>query len=270
MEYYQSEKITEHVIRIIDCTGVCCYLVTGSKRACLLDTCCGYGNIREYVQTLTNQPVIVVLSHGHYDHIGGASLFREVYMNPEDIAVYKRHMDPSWRDHDKRFNENVKNIPEKEIMPYLNPEEILPVKNGDILDLGGVRIRMLSVKGHTQGMMCPLLEEDRIIFFGDACGVGVLLFDEFSSSVSEYRQSLLELKKWEDAYDFVYRNHGTFVSEKSLLENVLECCDLILNRTDDRYPVVQHGYHLYAAKKVGEHGRIDGLEGNIFYLKEKV
>ena len=52
-------------------------------------------------------------------------------------------------------------------------------------------------RGHTPGMMCPLVIEDRLIIFGDACGVGVLLFDEYSSSVLEYKNSLLSLKQYE-------------------------------------------------------------------------
>lgn len=53
---------------------------------------------------------------------------------------------------------------------------------------------MIPVAGHTPGMMCPLIEEDRICIFGDACGVSVLLMGEYSSNVSEYKQSLLNLK----------------------------------------------------------------------------
>ena len=74
---YQSEKINEHFIRIIDKTGVACYLVIGEEKACLLDTCNGFGNIKEYVEQLTDKPVFVLLTHGHHDHMGGANLFDE-------------------------------------------------------------------------------------------------------------------------------------------------------------------------------------------------
>ena len=41
MEIYRSEKVSEHITRIIDIAGVACYLIEGNDDACLLDTCCG-------------------------------------------------------------------------------------------------------------------------------------------------------------------------------------------------------------------------------------
>lgn len=48
-----------------------CYLLCGSERAVLIDTGLGVENIREIVGRLTNLPVIVILTHAHWDHIGG-------------------------------------------------------------------------------------------------------------------------------------------------------------------------------------------------------
>lgn len=135
---------------------------------------------------------------------------------------------------------------------------------------GGLTIQIVAVPGHTPGMICPLLLEERTIIFGDACGVSVLLFDEFSSCVSEYRKSLLNLKQYEQQYDNIYRNHGLFWSPKELLNNVIECCDLILSGRDDHAPVSIHGYDLFAAKGISTDGsRADNKEGNIFYAPEK-
>lgn len=270
MNYFKTEKLTENLIRIIDCIGVCCYLVIGSDRACLLDTGCGYGNIKKYVQTLTDKPIFVILTHGHYDHMGGASLFDEVYMNLDDLEVFKKHTDPSWRNYVSIQNDIVGKIPNEEHIPYANPLLIKGLKDGDCFNLGGEIVKMISVKGHTPGMMCPLLMKERTIIFGDACGVGVLLFDEYSSVVSEYKQSLLNLKKLENEYDIVYRNHGTFTSQKELLDYVIECCNLILSGKDDHQPVTIHGISLFSAKRTGENGRLDGKEGNIMYTEDKV
>ena len=129
---------------------------------------------------------------------------------------------------------------------------------------------MILVKGHTPGMMCPLIIEERTIIFGDACGVGVLLFDEFSSNVSEYKTSLMQLKEYEKDYDIIYRNHGTFTSLKELLDNVIECCELILTHKDAKVPVSMHGIQLYSAQETAGYGRKDGKEGNIMYTLDKV
>lgn len=270
MEYYTHVRLSEHIYRITDFTGVCCYLVVGNQKACLLDTCNGIGNIKEYVEKITNLPLFVILTHGHLDHMGGAGLFHEVYMNHDDLPVFKKHGDMAFRIQDTKDHSPVP-IHEEDFIPTYQGD-IIPIHDQDTFDLGGITIQMILVKGHTPGMMCPLIKEERTIIFGDACGVGVLLFDEYSSCVSEYRESLFNLKKYENAYDTIYRNHGTFTSPKELLDNVIECCDLILSGNDDHQETLFHGMELFACHQLNDngHGRADGKEGNIMYSIDKM
>jgi glyoxylase-like metal-dependent hydrolase (beta-lactamase superfamily II) len=267
---YRSERLSKHITRITDIAGVACYLIEGTARACLLDTCCGYGNLKDYLQTLTAKKPFVILTHGHYDHTGSAALFEEVYMNHLDLPVLRKHI----RERKDFLEEDKKHIPSlKDIqMDGLNPmvtKTPAQLRNGDTFDLGGIRIRMVSVPGHTPGMMCALIPEEETIFFGDACGMNVLLHDEFSSCVSDYRNSLKKLKSIEEEYTKIYRNHGSFTNTKELLDNVLDCCDLILDQKDDRQPVEMFGKTLYAAKRTVSGRRTDGKEGNIIYAPEK-
>ncbi len=270
MNTFKHEKLSNHVYRIVDVLGISCYLVVGKEKACLIDTCNGLGNIKEYIETITDLPVFVILTHGHLDHMGGTALFNKVYMNHDDTPVFKKHGDMNFRIQEIT-NYTKKQVNENDIIPTYQGE-IHDIKNNDMFDLGDVTIKMLLVKGHTPGMMCPLIEEDRIVIFGDACGVGVLLHDEYSSPVSEYKQSLLNLKKHENEYDYIYRNHGTFTSSKELLDNVIDCCDLILSGKDDHVPVIVHGVELFACHEpnANGHGRKDGKEGNIMYSLDKV
>jgi len=268
LDSYASEQLNPHLWRITDSLGVCCYLVTGAERACLLDTCNGFGNIRSCAEALTNKPVFVILTHGHLDHAGGAGLFPEVWMNPADLPVFRKHSDMGFRCRDLSISTG-RTVCSRDLVPEFTGR-LQPLTDRQRFDLGGLTIEMIAVPGHTPGMMCVLLKEDRTILFGDACGVAVMLFDEFSSCVSAYRKSLLNLQKYEPRYDTVYRNHGTFVSPKILLENVIACCDRILAGSDDHIPVEFHGMHLYACSAADSHGRrLDGVEGNILYTAEK-
>ena len=54
------------------------YLVCGNKRALLIDTGLGVSNIKRVVDELTILPVSAVLTHAHWDHIGGLKWFQSI------------------------------------------------------------------------------------------------------------------------------------------------------------------------------------------------
>lgn len=270
MKWYTSQQISRHITRIVDIASVACYLIEGKDRAVLLDTCRGFGNLKEYVQTLTDKEVFVILTHGHYDHTGSAPFFDEVYMNHDDLPLlaYQNQRAKEYLEEDQKGVPALRAFTDADLNPMF---EKLPIQlnDGQVFDLGDIHLEMISVKGHTPGMMCALLKEEKTMFFGDACGMNVLLHDDFSLTVSEYKNSLLHLKTYEEEYDTVYRNHGSYTNEKSLLDNVIECCDLILQGKDDHQPVQMYGKDLFAAKNRINGSRADGKEGNIIYAPQK-
>ena len=72
-------RFSDRVIQITDSIGNACTLVTGSKKAILFDTMAGPCDLKSYVSTLTDLPLTVVCSHGHFDHISGSWQFEEVW-----------------------------------------------------------------------------------------------------------------------------------------------------------------------------------------------
>lgn len=268
---FKKEKLSKHITRIVDIASVACYLIEGDEKACLLDTCCGYGDLKEYVKKITDKELFVILTHGHYDHTGSAALFDTVYMNEKDIPVLEKHNKYRllYLEEDKKVIPSLQDITPNDLNPLLTKTP-KPMNDGDVFELGSIKIQMVSVPGHTPGMMCALIPEERTIFFGDACGMNVLLHDEFSSDVASYRDSLIRLKNIEDKYDQIFRNHGSFTNGKDLLGNVIECCEDILCGKDDHHPVQMYGKTLYEAKRTENGMRIDGKNGNIVYAQDKV
>ena len=65
---------------------LCPFIFGGEKKAVLIDTGLGIGNIREVVDSLTSLPVMVMTTHVHWDHIGGHGYF-------ENIAVHEAEKD---------------------------------------------------------------------------------------------------------------------------------------------------------------------------------
>ena len=55
------------------------YLILGGERAVVLDTGMGIADLHAEVKRLTDLPLVVVVSHGHYDHVGDNHRFSEVW-----------------------------------------------------------------------------------------------------------------------------------------------------------------------------------------------
>ncbi len=267
MVTFNSEQVTPHIRRITDGTDVCMYLVEGDRLAALIDTGYGIGNLKGYVESLTAKPYAVYLTHGHVDHASGAGPFATVYLHPADAELLHRHCTVATRKASLAECGNV--------LPDLTEDDFVPMRtagyepmlDGMRVDLGGVTVKWISVPGHTKGSMVPLIEEDRAIMFGDACGVGTILCSTESTTIQEYLASLLHLKKYEDQYDIVLREHGTFASTKQVLDDNIANCRKILMGEDDAEEVVTHGMRALRACRVDPQtgARVDGREGNILY-----
>ena len=59
------------------------YLLEGDEAALLIDCGTGIGNAAETVRELTDKPLTVAITHGHFDHDGAAALFPEIHLHPE-------------------------------------------------------------------------------------------------------------------------------------------------------------------------------------------
>lgn len=269
MVSFTKEKVSSRILRIRDGSDVCMYLVEGTQRAALIDTGYGIGDLKGYVESLTDKPYDVYITHGHVDHAAGAGQFGQVFMNSADEEVYRKHCTIEFR------KQMLENKPELQLTEAdfikQRTEPFSPLEDGEINDLGGVSLHWIGVPGHTHGTMVFLVPEERAIMFGDACGVGVLLVMPESADVETYLHSLEKLQMFETQYDIVLRQHGTCTSPKSVLEDNIENCRNILAGTDDAVPCEFNGISCFRACALDpETGlRRDGREGNILYKKSR-
>lgn len=190
------------------------YLLIGEEKTLLIDS--GYGKIdlKKIVSRLTNKPVILVLTHGHIDHISGSSAF-PAYLFPLDFEVYQKHSDPEF------------------IRPFLKEtkasKNVLPLDQEE-LDLGGRKVRILPTPGHTPGSVCLLDPFSKMAFCGDTINPwDVWLGLEESSSVAEYENSLKALQNAikESSIAFLHSGHNFRPMKPELVDDFITLCERI-------------------------------------------
>lgn len=140
----------------------------------------------------------ILLTHGHFDHVMGADAIRKA----ASVKVYLG-------EEDSKLIENAElNVSAMFGTPYSTKADIL-VKDGEELELAGIRMKVIHTPGHTAGGVCYYLEEEKILVCGDtlfAESVGRTDFPTSSASalITAIREKLFTLP--DEVY--VYPGHG--------------------------------------------------------------
>jgi glyoxylase-like metal-dependent hydrolase (beta-lactamase superfamily II) len=181
---YRVEELQKGLWAIDDEKDDSMYLVEGTQKSLLIDTCMVDGPLTLLLRQLTSKPVELALTHAHIDHMYHAPEFETVYLHQADIddwhAPWGRFS--VWADapvlHVKRKHYDVKHY--------------RPLKDGDLLDLGGVQLRVLPAPGHTPGSIILIDDVHRVLFLGDAVGsgAGALMALPECLTISRYRDEL--------------------------------------------------------------------------------
>lgn len=271
MAYFRQERLNDHLVDIHGITDEQMYLVTGRTRAFLIDTGCGFGDLKE-VSSLTSLPVTVILTHGHTDHAMGAGAFSDVYMNPLDIPVFAQHADPEYR---KQYVLSAPGCPADivdHMVPAPDARGFHELAGGQVFRDGDLSLQVFSCPGHTKGSMCVLLPEDRILITGDACNPAAFLFFDHSTGIRTYQESLIALKKKVDGrYDRVRFSHGNVEGGTQVLDEAIELCDEIREGRADDVPFAFLGQKAWIAKAIGpDLMRTDGKMANIVYDRNRI
>jgi hydroxyacylglutathione hydrolase len=180
-------------------TPVNIYLVVGREKALVIDT--GYpGNIGpEDVKAITPLPFMVVNTHAHPDHSGSNNAFEKVYVHEADLEAAKR---------------------------YSGNAELIPIEEGHVFDLGGKKLEVIGVPGHTPGSICLLDAQEKMLFSGDTANTQTWM--QISNLPLEtYRKNMERLLKWKDQFDQLLPGHGG-AQPLSFINDLIACADEIL------------------------------------------
>lgn len=202
-EYYHVINPLKNLYRITSQEGSYSDLIVGKEKAALIDTGYGIGDLPEVIASITKLPLTILISHCHCDHIGGNSLFHQpIHMGEEDIPTCPYTNSRLFR---QCMMDGVKIKPEGfEAEEYLSRGfgDVVPCNEGDVIDLGGLTLRVYNAPGHSVGSRAFYLEEQRVLYTGDSIGPTVLLFGYGAADRETYIATLDKLLKlpFEDIY----------------------------------------------------------------------
>lgn len=138
----------------------------------------------------------VLLTHGHFDHIGKTERYRR---EGAKVCIHKE--DSSLLSDGER---NASSLFMRE--PMLIPDADVLLEDGDVLTLGSSKIKVMHTPGHTPGSVCYICNDD--MFAGDTLFAGSIgRTDFFGGNMTKMRESLGKLKRMEGNYN-VYSGHG--------------------------------------------------------------
>ncbi len=212
MTWFRAERVHPRILAIAEPSHdewVVSYLVSGPDAAALIDTGTGYGDIAAFVAAETRLPVTVVLTHTHWDHIGGASAFERVVMF--DDPVERARLAAGFTAGAIRgLSDPTCFRPPFAPRDFTVPGRADPdlVHDGDEIAIGGVRMRALHTPGHSPGSMSLLMPDLRAVAVGDLVYDGPLYAHLPGSDPAAYVASVDRLLGAMAGIDLVLPGHN--------------------------------------------------------------
>ena len=145
----------------------CCVIWDENKKCTITDPGCSSEKEMEqltgFITDKGLEPVCILLTHGHFDHILGVSEIAgrygiPVYMHPEEKFTLENNT----------YFSRMFGIPVPE--GFVSTD----VADGEIIQAGDLRFEVIFTPGHTRGGVCYYERENRTLICGDTIFAGAI------------------------------------------------------------------------------------------------
>ena len=171
------------------------FLLVGEEKAALIDSGVNCPDASDIAKKLTSKPLILLNTHGDGDHTSGTNGFANIYIHPLDYVGCE-----------------VKNR-------YPNTS-MIPLNDGDIIDLGNRALKIIHIPGHTKGSVAFLDMANRVLYAGDSVQKGHIYMFGMKRCPELFEKSLDKLIAIKSEYDCIYASHDSFMLSSDYVEKV--------------------------------------------------
>lgn len=136
---------------------------SSAKDVLIIDTGLGPQPLINFLKQNELNPVALVLTHGHADHIAGITPLRQSFGDIE-VAIHTADA--------PMLSSGLKNLSSLAgVSIETDPADII-IENEGPITFAGITLNVLHTPGHTPGGICLYSQSDSIIFTGDTLFAG--------------------------------------------------------------------------------------------------
>lgn len=186
------------------------YVVNNDSSVIVIDPGFYNGDFKKHLKDLGRVDV-VLLTHGHFDHIGGVDALKEYY---PDALVYV------YKDDYDFLTNPILNYSIKmglELVIKTNAEKL----NEGLISIDGYDIEVIHTPGHTKGSVLFYFKNENILFTGDTIignSVGATHMPTGSNEdLDRSIKTFVNLKYSDET--LVYSGHGGVMTYKDIINN---------------------------------------------------
>lgn len=135
-----------------------CYLVKNEEtnEGFIIDPGGSALKISRCIEQMEMTPKAILLTHGHFDHIGAVDELRDRY----DIKVYVSEQESKFM---QNYNNNLSVFFGEGMI--VKPD--ITISDGEELEIAGIKMKFILTPGHTPGSGCFYVEDEGVLFSGD-------------------------------------------------------------------------------------------------------
>ena len=173
---------------------------------------------RKIAEALTGLPVELLNTHADGDHTGCNEAFESFYMHPADESHYRRSGKGG---------------------------KVIPVQDGDEIDLGNRKLKIIHLPGHTPGSIAVLDEKYRVLISGDPIQEHgrIFMFGE-RRNMRDYILSLEKLEKRTGEFDEIWPSHADLPIDPGCIRKLRDGAQSILNGEAEGHQVEFFGQQI--------------------------
>lgn len=153
----------------------------GDGTAVVVDIGSGVDRLCSKLLTMQMKVQAILLTHGHFDHSGGAEALRKQTGAP----VYVHELDAPMLTSGKASFADMFGL------PYEPVKEYRTFRDGEILTFGDLSLKVLHTPGHTAGSVCFVGED--VLFSGDTLFRGSIGRTDIGGDRMQMRDSLVKI-----------------------------------------------------------------------------